>query len=336
MPRTDEQPVASAWPHRLAIALLCATVMLLVAGGLVTTTGAGMAFRDWPTSDGENMLTYPFWKAAGDKFVEHGHRLMGALVGLITIAMAVAVWLGDRRRWVHWLAVIAVALVIAQGVLGGLRVRADAVQLARLHGCVAPLFFALVAAIAVVTSKSWRLPQRLDDSRPARRLQRLAVFTVLLAYVQLVLGANLRHVVPNASPDSFRLALIFHLILAGALLVQAALLAVSVLRQSELRQWLKAPALSLLLLVTLQIALGAGTWVLKYSWPAGVLGQSQMAAEWTNTAGSFTQAATVTTHVVTGSLILATSLWLSLRLFRIAPRREPVEAARASMLEAVR
>ncbi|NIM09076.1 MAG: hypothetical protein GTO53_07995, partial [Planctomycetales bacterium] len=115
----------SAVPHRVAVTLVWATFLLLCAGALVTTEGAGMAFRDWPTSDGYNMFLYPWFAAAWDKFIEHGHRLLGALVGLITIVLTVCLWKFERRGWVVALGAAALALVIVQGTLGGLRVRAD-------------------------------------------------------------------------------------------------------------------------------------------------------------------------------------------------------------------
>ena len=316
MTKLAQQPDMNPWPHRLAVLLVCATVALLIAGGLVTTTRSGMAFKDWPTSDGFNMLTYPFWRATGDKFVEHSHRLMGAAVGMTTIVLGIAIGKTDSRRWVQVLAAAAVGLVIAQGILGGMRVRADAVLLARIHGCVAPLFFAVVVGLAAVTSKRWATPARVTQDSALRKLFLLAVAITIMSYVQLVVGAHLRHVGPNATADMFRLALVFHLILAAALLIQIAVVAFSVLRTRRIYMPALWPALFLLLLMMLQVSLGLWTWTLKYSWPGSVLGEWQFTSGWTNTAGSFAQSATVTAHVVNGSLILGTSLLLALRLFR--------------------
>jgi cytochrome c oxidase assembly protein subunit 15 len=318
------------------VLLVCATVVLLFAGGLVTTTKSGRAFVDWPTSDGFNMFTYPFWKAAGDKAIEHSHRLIGAVIGLITIAAAVTIWRNDRRRWVHWLAVGAVGLVIAQGILGGMRVRADEVVLARIHGCVAPVFFALVVALAAVTSKWWAAPEKTESTAATKRMFLLAVATTVMSYIQLVIGAHLRHIGPNASSDMFRLALVFHLILAAALMVQIAIFAFSVLRTRSIHASALKPTLFLLLLVMLQIGLGLWTWTLKYSWPGSVLGEWQFATNWTNTAGSLAQSMTVTAHVVNGSLILGTSLLLALRLFRSTTRSNAAPALNQALLGAAR
>src|SRR5688572_26170195 len=96
----------SAWPHRWAIALACATFPLLWVGGLVTTTDAGMAVPDWPSTFGYNLFLYPWstWLAGPwDLFVEHGHRLLGATVGLMTIVLLALIWRRDERNWMRWL-----------------------------------------------------------------------------------------------------------------------------------------------------------------------------------------------------------------------------------------
>ena len=130
---TQVDLAASNWPHRLAVALLCSTLLLICVGGLVTTQGAGMAFKDWPTSDGSNMFLYPWFQAANDKFVEHGHRLFGTLVGMIAIALCLSLWLKENRRWLVWMGVLTLVLVIVQGIVGGMRVLGNDVQLAKIH-----------------------------------------------------------------------------------------------------------------------------------------------------------------------------------------------------------
>src|SRR5580700_9325361 len=94
--RTDRYQPVLFW---LAIATAGAALLPIVVGALVTTLDAGMAFRDWPTSDGQGMLTYPWLKSAGDKFVEHGHRLAGIVIGCVSIVFACSVWLFEPRRW---------------------------------------------------------------------------------------------------------------------------------------------------------------------------------------------------------------------------------------------
>src|SRR5262245_28218532 len=125
MATSPSTAAASPWPHRWAVALACATFPLLWVGGLVTTTDAGMAWHDWPSPYGYNLLLYTWqtWIAGPwDIFVEHGHRLIAATVGMITIGLVIVLWRNESRRWVRGLGVCALALVITQGIMGGLRV----------------------------------------------------------------------------------------------------------------------------------------------------------------------------------------------------------------------
>src|SRR5687768_1740620 len=138
--------------HRLAVALVCVVFPLIWVGGLVTTYDAGMAVPDWPGTYGYNLLLYPWqsWIAAPwDLFIEHGHRLLGAAAGIVSIALVAAVLITDRRRWLVIAAFGALGLVILQGALGGARVLMDQRLVALLHGCLGPLFFAYVGALAV-------------------------------------------------------------------------------------------------------------------------------------------------------------------------------------------
>ena len=195
------------WPHRLAVALVCATFPLIWVGGLVTSYKAGMAVPDWPTTYGENMFLYSWHKwitGPFDLFIEHGHRLLGSAVGMLTIAFLVSVWLCDRRRWMKWVSLGALAAVIAQGVLGGMRVLLDEVAVARIHGCVGPAFFAYTVALAVFTSGRWLSESPPVELEKGGQLQRLAISTTALAYLQLVLGSALRHMPIWASPAEYR------------------------------------------------------------------------------------------------------------------------------------
>src|SRR5213592_662720 len=107
----------SPWPHRLALLTTVATFPLLFVGGLVTSTGSGLAVPDWPTTFGYNMVLFPWSRMVGGILYEHSHRLMGALVGLLTLALAGALWRAGGR--LRRLGLVAVAVVLAQGVLGG-------------------------------------------------------------------------------------------------------------------------------------------------------------------------------------------------------------------------
>ena len=144
-----------------------ATFLLVVAGGLVTSNEAGLAVVDWPNSFGSNMFLFPLARMTGGIYYEHAHRLFGALVGLTTIALAVRLWRYDDRAWLKRLSMVAVVLVVLQGILGGLRVTggftlstseadmAPSLTLALMHGVLGQLFLGVMVAIAVVTSRLW-------------------------------------------------------------------------------------------------------------------------------------------------------------------------------------
>ena len=217
----------SPWPRRIAVALACATFPLIWVGGLVTTYDAGMAVPDWPNTYGYNLFLYPWttWLAGTfDVFIEHGHRLLGALVGLLALVLAVVVWRTDHSRGLRVATLIAVAAVILQGVLGGLRVRLNERWLAQVHGCFAPAFFAFTCGLALATTGCWRQVQAGHHPRGAQ-VRRMALATLLLAYLQIVLGSFLRHAAADLPPDQFRLAVWLHVAVACALLAHAAWLA---------------------------------------------------------------------------------------------------------------
>jgi cytochrome c oxidase assembly protein subunit 15 len=307
----------SPWPHRLAVALALVTFPLIWVGGLVTTYDAGMAVPDWPGTYGYNLLAYPWttWVAGPwDLFIEHGHRLLGATAGLVAIALVVVTWRADQRRWVRLAAISALALVVFQGILGGARVLFDERLVALVHGCVGPLFFAYLAAFIVATSRWWLSATVMLGKN--NRVVRTTWLTALLTFGQLVLGALVRHVPLNASPQVFRVALLFHLVVAAALLMQMGAAAVQAYRAGASHHGLRVPALVLPLLLVVQIALGIGTYVAKYSWPAW-LGDYQFAAAYVVQEKSLGQAIITTAHVANGSLILFVAVFLAMRSTRV-------------------
>jgi len=312
-------PVESPWPHRLAVLLVCATFPLIWVGGLVTTYDAGMAVPDWPNTYGYNLFAYPWqtWVSGPwDLFIEHGHRLLGALVGLITIALTIAVWRHDSRRWMRFVVLGALAAVILQGVLGGARVLLDERQLAKIHGCTGPAFFAFAVVIAVMTSRRWRDSRLLKEVNGGQVTQRVAFFTVLVAFMQLVVGAHLRHIAVDASPQQFRVLVFFHLLLALLLVVHIAFSVYFSLRLRSVASGLCRLALGMVFLLAVQVLLGAGTWVVKYGWPTWSQGFT-FSTGYTIEANSWMQANITTAHVAIGSLILAVSTCFAARAFRL-------------------
>jgi heme a synthase len=188
---------------------------------MVTSKNVGLAVPDWPTTFGYNMFLFPASKWVGGILFEHTHRLMGSLVGLLTIILAVWLWLREDRRWVRCLGVIAVIGVILQGILGGLRVTMMKDQIGILHAGVAQAFLGLLVFIALVTTKFWRsvangapaveggAPATLGLEYSTRILgsreltppsltrlspiKALAIAITVAIYVQLALGATMRH-----------------------------------------------------------------------------------------------------------------------------------------------
>lgn len=309
----------SPWPHRLAVALALVTFPLIWVGGLVTTYDAGMAVPDWPGTYGYNLFLYPWqtWLAGPwDLFIEHGHRLLGAAAGLVAIALFIVTVLTDRRRHVQALAAGALLLVIFQGALGGARVLFDERLVALVHGCVGPLFFAYLAGLIVISSRWWSAVETKSvDPGLVRGLRSAAWFTAGLAFLQLALGAVVRHVPLMASPAVFRAALMLHLVVAGILAVQ---LGVTSWKSWSIRRsapGLQFSALALPLLLLAQIALGFSTYVAKFSWPAWFADYS-FAAGYVVQEKSLLQSLIITAHVANGSLILFVAAWLATRVTR--------------------
>ncbi len=204
--RVPEPPVEIVGPSRFVWVAAAATFLLLAVGGLVTSKQAGLAVVDWPNSYGYNMFLYPLSRMTGGIYYEHAHRLFGSLVGLTTVVMAVLLQRCDTRAWVRRVGWIAVAMVVAQGILGGLRVTGSftlstaqedmnpSLMLALVHGVFGQLFFATLVGLGVVTTGRWLQPSGCTsgDPKPDTALL-LGRILVVLMVVQLVLGALQRH-----------------------------------------------------------------------------------------------------------------------------------------------
>lgn len=309
--------------HRFAKFLVACTVLLILAGSLVTSNDAGLSVPDWPTSYGWNMFTFPPSMWVANILYEHGHRLIASSVGFLTIVLAVWAWFAEPRRWVKWLALTALLAVIAQGVLGGLTVLfflPPAISTA--HAGLAEIFFCLTVAIALFTSPGWKSAvDPIDDAV----LRRIATATTALIYAQILIGATMRHTgaglaIPDfplmfghVVPDHWDPKIAVHFAhRVGALAVTMLVLATAghVWYHHRGRSELARPASLLVGLVFVQVTLGALT----------VLTQRNV---WINSV-----------HVVCGALVLTTSLVLTLRTWRPAWRRSAVVLEGRAMLEA--
>ena len=297
--------------HVVACVLVAVTAVLLSFGALVTTYEAAMAVPDWPATYGHNMFLFPLaeWlHGPWDLFLEHGHRLLGATVGLITLALAGLVWWRGGTPVVRALSVAAVLLVVGQGALGGARVLLDDKTVAKVHACTGPLFFAVAVAIATLTRRS------VSDGRASREPSPavgVAAGLVVAAYLQLVAGAQLRHLDVMIDPATFRGLVALHVVGAVAVLMLAgsAVAATAGAGREQAAGWRWSRGL--LLLVACQWALGLATWVVTWGVPGGMLPESWQFAEPLR-ARSGWGSAIVTGHVVLGMLILGASVVLAL------------------------
>ncbi|MBX3424129.1 MAG: COX15/CtaA family protein [Pirellulales bacterium] len=325
MPSTAASP-QSSWPHRWAWVLACATFPLVWWGGWVVASGSGMAFRDWLTSDGVAMPLYPWLSSAGDKFIEHGHRLLGMVVGALTIVLVVSCHVAPERTAVRRYSLALLVGVIAQGALGGLRVVLDervvalvhgataansgatmsggARVVALVHGATGPLFFAAAAGMVVLTSSRWQNePSLTNPGQPDYKLRRLALICAGLAYAQLLLGVVVRHsalMIGDRAPALFEGAAYLHVLVAAAVVVHLALLAVRSRRVEQLR----GVTAGLAALVAVQFILGIATWLAKYGWPAwatSLVGERH----YLNREAESVRAIIVTGHGAIGALIVA-------------------------------
>ncbi|MEM0924611.1 MAG: COX15/CtaA family protein [Planctomycetota bacterium] len=305
--------------HRLSVLAVCLVWPLIWVGGLVTTYDAGMAVPDWPGTYGYNLFLYPLstWLYGPfDLLIEHGHRLLGAVVGLVAIGMVVAAVLHEKRRWVMLLSVGILLAVISQGALGGARVLLSDRTTSMIHGCFGPVVFALCCIAAAVTGRRWKdtSPERVT---PPRRIGWIVIFFALLcltvSYSQLVFGAMLRHVQPTTSPGSFTLTVAIHILSAFLLWVATPILYLGVRRCGDMT--LCKQAKWLIMFVGCQILLGTGTWIVTYGWPS-ILSSLTIGEGFLVRAKGFVDSMIVTGHVAVGSLILATAAVIAVRSVR--------------------
>jgi cytochrome c oxidase assembly protein subunit 15 len=182
------------WLNRFAWCISVAALFLICSGGMVTSKNVGLAVPDWPTTFGYNMFLFPVSKWVGGILFEHTHRLIASAVGFLTIILAIWLWRTESRQWVRNLGVLALVGVILQGILGGLRVTMLKDEIGIFHACVAQAFLALLVVIALVTTSFWRrLASQSVGPRKLAPIKTLAFAITLAIYVQLALGATMRH-----------------------------------------------------------------------------------------------------------------------------------------------
>ena len=298
------------WLHRYAAATVGVAMVTLVAGALTTSMKAGMAFRDWPTSDGQFMVTYPWlsdFARDWDKFLEHGHRLAGMLIGLWSIGLVVLIHKYETRRSVR-LASIGVLLgVIGQGLLGGFRVRLDDFGLAQVHGAFAAIVFSGMALVVTMLGRAWINAKQDSGSADIEHLRPFALLSVAALAFQYFLGGLIRH---------HGTGLHEHLIMGFVAL--ALLIANGWLAMTSGVAWIKRGGGWLAVVTVMQVLLGLAAWVLKFG---------HAATGYVAVADSIEQVSVRTAHTLVGILTFMLSVVYAARVFRVHSVSQPLAPA---------
>ncbi len=287
--------------HRFAIFVVCWTILLLVAGALVTSNEAALSVPDWPLSYGS--LTPPM---VGGIRYEHSHRVIAGVLGLLSIALAVAVWAKDERRWLRWFSVIAVLGIAAQAVLGGEVVR----QLLHywlpvMHACFAQIVFAALLSIAVFTSRWWMTEQPKIEDSGAPPIHTLAIINAAVIYFQVILGAGFRHKEIPVWPH-----MVGALVVLGMIIWTAAVLR----RRFDKSKAITKTRILLHAILGTQLLLGLGAYWSRLTTADAPQPMPVMVL-------------LTVLHTVTGALLFGVSVLLVLLCYRLVPRRRELPAA---------
>jgi cytochrome c oxidase assembly protein subunit 15 len=287
--------------HKFAIFVVCWTILLLVAGALVTSNEAALSVPDWPLSYGT--LTPPM---VGGIRYEHSHRVIAGVLGLLSIVLAVWVWAKDERRWLRWFSVIAVAGIAAQAVLGGEVVR----QLLHYwlpvaHACFAQIVFAALLSIAVFTSRWWVSDQPQVEDTGSPSIHSLAIANAAVIYFQVILGAGFRHKEIPVWPH-----MVGALIVLGMVIWLAAVLR----RRFEKSTAISKTRILMHAILGTQLLLGLGAYWSRLTTADAPQPMPLMV--------------TLTVlHTVVGAILFGVSVLIVLLCYRLVPRRRELPAA---------
>ena len=295
--------------NRFAILVACATFFLIIAGALVTSHDAGLATPDWPLSNGQF-----FPKMVGNLFWEHGHRLVATTVGLLTIVLMLYILAKEKRQWVRRLGVFALLAVIAQGLLGGLTVKLMLpLAVSTAHATLAQLFFCTTVSLAVFTSRSWMEARALPEEKESPPLRYLCTAALVTIFLQLILGATLRHSATWDQQLPTEL-IVAHVVGALAVVVTLGSASLTVLRRHKGYSFLTRPATVALVLLVVQLFLGLAAYMTRLVSPNDPQPLNPMIG-------------ITVAHVACGALVFATTILLTLRTYKVlgahAPAWEP-------------
>ena len=293
----------NAGVHKFAVFTVCWTVLLFVAGALVTSKDAALSVPDWPKSFG---TWFPSLRMlAGGAFFEHSHRVIAAVMGFLVLILAVWLWLRDSRPWLRWFGFIAVGGVVAQAVLGGQVVRQFLhYWLPVIHACFAQIVFGAVLGIAVFTSKWWvsEQPQLEDTGSPS--IHFLTVLNAAVIYLQVILGAGFRHKDIPIWPH-----------MVGAMLVLGMVIwtAVALRKRFEKSRELSKARILLHAIFGVQFLLGLAAYWSRLS--TANAPQPMPVMVWLTVI-----------HTVVGAVLFAFSVLVVLTCYRLVPREREVAA----------
>jgi cytochrome c oxidase assembly protein subunit 15 len=283
--------------HAFTVLTACATFLLLIAGALVTSNDAGLSVPDWPTTFGS---IYKMPHMVGGVKFEHGHRMLAEFVGLLTIILALWTWRVERRRWLQILGFAGLAMVIAQGILGGITVKHFLPpSVSSAHAALAQTFFSLTVLMALFTGRRWIEEQpriEFDARRPS--LITLTLVSLLVLYVQLILGAMFRHKGLGWWP---------HVVHAAVVAIVLSWTAIRALTQYSRIAAVRKPAIIMLSLMVAQLGLGFMAFLTRVAW-----GHSAAQPE-------LPMVISTVVHVAVGALLLATAVVLAVQVWRHVP-----------------
>jgi len=284
--------------HRYTLLVTGATFFLLIAGALVTSNDAGLATSDWPLSNGQ-----VFPRMVGNLFWEHGHRMVATTIGMLTIGLAIYFVVSESRPRVKLLGILALVGVIAQGLLGGLTVKLNLpLAVSAAHATLAQLFFCTVVSLSVFTSRGWLEERRTLPEKGSPPLRYLSAAATVTIFLQLILGATLRHSAPwdHFLPVELVVA---HIVGAIAVVLVLGATILLVLKRYSGESYLTRPAWLATGLLIVQLGLGITAYLTRLASPYDPQPLNPMI--------SITVA-----HVACGALVFATSIVLTLRIFR--------------------
>jgi len=297
--------------HRFSVFVLLWTILLFVAGALVTSNEAALSVSDWPTSHGK--LIPPLGTLQGGDRYEFSHRVLAGSLGVLLILQALWIWLKEERRWLRWFALAAVGGVVAQAILGGqVVIRLLHYWLPVLHACFAQIMFAAILGVAVFTSKWWIDKQPVHEDKGSPTMHSLVIANAAVTFVQVFLGAAFRHQDMPIWPHMVGSAIVLGMVIWTAAVLR---------RRFDQSRELSFGRVLLHSMVGTQILLGLAAYWSRLTTQDSPQPMPVMV--------------TLTViHTVFGALVFGSSILVVLLCYRLVPRRGEVVVAKEQQASA--